>query len=979
MEPGLYQEHLIAGVYEIEEPIGEGGFGKVFKGVHTRLHIPIVIKKEALQTGERDTQDTIAAKKKELQQEVDTLKKLNHMYLPKVYDFIWDETEGVSYTIMDFIDGESLEKPLKRQEVFEQKTVIEWACQLLQALSYLHRNNVLHSDIKPPNIMLTPQGDIRLIDYNVALALGSEAERPRLGRSDGYAPPELYPEYSDGKDSAETAANTPTSDSSGRRSFYGTIGKYCIRLDACSDIYSLGATLYHLLGGVRPPKRGVNVPPLSQYRPDISPLVADIIRKAMNPNPSRRYQTAEEMLFDFEHLHTLDARARRHRALARIVGSATALLLLIGGAITFTGLQQMTRYERARTLAEYSGKALQAGDVGGAVSYALKALPEKRGLFDPPYAPEAQRALANATGVYDLSDGYKAFRSLTIPSEPIKASLSPDGAMVAVLLNDGGDWKVNVYDIKSQHEVASLPAAAAAMSGFAFRDERTLLYAGASGLTAYDLENRRELWRTETPATVLTLSADGETVASVYRNESFATIYRADTGERRFTVDFGEKHMKTMANDVFYDRMDYTFALNENGRRLAVSFSDGSLCLFPLFEGGEIAEVLPPSDYEHFESGFHDGCFAFVAYGSAENAYTLFAVLELSTMEVNVRSTWERPAHLQTNERGVFLSAENNLIQINPRPSTPDDVQIREVAHTSDDITAFVCGVERVMLLTADGKYLFYDQSSNKIAELTSAERIDFADFAGDYVMMANRDNASLIFQRWERHPDATLFSYDASYAHLEARVHTDRETAMLFEAEGGKAFRIIDREGAVWVSASLDDPDEIYDPQYRKAGETDFSGRVADADFLEIRYNDGYLRHYSAKTGELLSETPGAQPDGTLDQEFWTQSYHIVAPMHGRPVVYDRSGENKLGELENAFLAYAVQRGEYLIADYVNAEGERYSRLLDSDLNVIADLPRLCDTLSNGTLIFDDHAGHLRFSRIYSTQELLTLAKANR
>ncbi len=138
------------------------------------------------------------------------LKNLSHTYIPKVYDF-FVENETV-YTVMDYIDGTSLDKPLKNGQLFPQAQVIEWAKQLLQALDYLHSpihgelpKGYVHSDIKPANIMLTSFSTVCLIDFNIALALGEENV---IGCSAGYASPEHYGlDYSSGSDTAGTGIN----------------------------------------------------------------------------------------------------------------------------------------------------------------------------------------------------------------------------------------------------------------------------------------------------------------------------------------------------------------------------------------------------------------------------------------------------------------------------------------------------------------------------------------------------------------------------------------------------------------------------------------------------------------------------------------------------------------------------------------------------------------------------------------------------
>ena len=145
---------IVASSYEILQKIGSGGGGVVYLGRHLRLNKQIVLK---------EYKRTAATKPSSLSREVDALKNLSHTYIPQVYDYV--EEDGNVYSVMDFIEGESLDGPLRRGERFPQSKVVEWAGQLLDALCYLHSRppyGILHSDIKPANIMLTPQGDIRL-------------------------------------------------------------------------------------------------------------------------------------------------------------------------------------------------------------------------------------------------------------------------------------------------------------------------------------------------------------------------------------------------------------------------------------------------------------------------------------------------------------------------------------------------------------------------------------------------------------------------------------------------------------------------------------------------------------------------------------------------------------------------------------------------------------------------------------------------
>ena len=326
---------VIASTYEIKEKLGSGGMGVVYMGEHLRLGKPVVLKAD---------KRTLTTKPEVLRQEVDALKNLSHTYIPQVYDFV---AEGDTvYTVMDFIEGESLDKSLARGERFPQPQVIEWACQLLEALCYLHSrppHGILHADIKPANIMVTPQGDIRLIDFNIALALG-EKGTVQVGYSLGYASPEHYGlDYSvrpDDSDATELLTNAPT------LPVQGPNAKRRILLDVRSDVYSLGATLYHLLCGRRPAQDAREVAPLSQS--GISPEVAAIIRKAMAPDPNRRFQTAQEMLDAFLHLHDNDPRTLRHKKRGKVLLGVFLALFLAGGLCTFAGLRQAQQAEEDR-------------------------------------------------------------------------------------------------------------------------------------------------------------------------------------------------------------------------------------------------------------------------------------------------------------------------------------------------------------------------------------------------------------------------------------------------------------------------------------------------------------------------------------------------------------------------------------------------------------------------------------------------------
>ncbi|MCM1217672.1 MAG: protein kinase [Lachnospiraceae bacterium] len=177
----LQKGTVLAQTYEIVEEIGAGGGGIVYRAKHLRLQTDVVVKK---------IKDEVRGKVKS-RQEADILKNLKHPYLPRIYDFI--ETDDGVYTVIDFIHGENLGDAVKRHGKYAEKQVRKWAEQLGEALDYLHSQKpaIIHSDIKPANIMLTKDDNVCLIDFNISLAMGGTMESA-VGLSAGYSPPEQY-------------------------------------------------------------------------------------------------------------------------------------------------------------------------------------------------------------------------------------------------------------------------------------------------------------------------------------------------------------------------------------------------------------------------------------------------------------------------------------------------------------------------------------------------------------------------------------------------------------------------------------------------------------------------------------------------------------------------------------------------------------------------------------------------------------------
>lgn len=937
---------IIASTFEVINKIGSGGGGVVYLANHLRLNKQVVLKADRRK---------ISTPPELLRREVDVLKDLSHPYIPQVYDFF---AEGeVVYTVMDYVDGESLDRPLKRGERFSQPQVIQWAIQLLQALEYLHSpthgtppRGYVHSDVKPANLMRRANGDICLIDFNISLALGEDSV---IGASAGYASPEHYGlDYSFSGDTATMKQETQTMDDRTATMTMPGIRRK-IRPDVRSDIYSTGATLYHLLSGRRPAKDALEVAPLSEM--EVSPQIARMIAKAMAPNPQDRYQTASEMLWDLEHLRENDIRTIRHKRRVKTTAAALAVTFLLGGLLTFTGLKQMERAQAAgKAAAEMAEQALSAvsgsesayrnGDIPGAIRLAMDALT----LESSPYEAPAQKALTDALGVYDLSDGFRPARTLLLPSAPLKAVLSPEGSRAAAMVSG----KLLVFDTASGEKLAELPAESSALSEAVFAGEDRILYAGEGALRAYDLAAGRELWSGKA-ATGIALSADGSTAAAVYKDENMAAVYDAATGEVRQAVTFGERRQSVIANDVFADPEDGLFALSGTGRWLAVSFSDGSLEIFDLQDSAGDLSIFDAAEYTHFEGGFYGPYLAFSAAGPEES---VFAVIDAEAQVQTGGFASANPFRVQADEDGILVATENILVRLDPETGEQE-----ELAYTEGDITGFAHHGGYTLTALSDS-FGFYDEAAALVEQRDGL--CDFTAIAGETALTADRNTPCLRILQMERHPEAQIFAYDRSYVHDEARISREGNV-LLYRYDG---FRLYAPDGGILKEEALPDPEQVYDQQFR---------REAGGEYLEVIYNNGTSLCYSATDGRLQEERAGTPPDGSLDEEFITDRLRITAPLHGTPKVYDLESGALVRTLEeDDYLAYAAQVDGGIMTEYITARGERYGLLLNEDCETLARLPGLCDVTEDGVLVFDDNRGNLRESRIYSLQELMAFAE---
>ena len=292
---------LVDGKYKILNKIGQGGMSVVYLAMNERAN-----KQWAIKEVRKDGVQNFEVVKQGLIAETEMLKKLSHPNLPSIIDVI--DGDGTFLIVMDYIEGRHLESVVKEYGAQRQEDVIEWAKQLCDVLSYLHSRKppIIYRDMKPSNVMLKPDGKVMLIDFGTAREFkeNSVADTTCLG-TQGYAAPEQY----------------------------GGHGQ----TDTRTDIYCLGATLYHLLTGHNPSEPPYEMYPIRYWNPELSSGLEEIILKCTQKNPDDRYQNCGELLYALEHYNEMDLEYKRKQTLKwRAFLCSTALTVLAGaGAVGF--------------------------------------------------------------------------------------------------------------------------------------------------------------------------------------------------------------------------------------------------------------------------------------------------------------------------------------------------------------------------------------------------------------------------------------------------------------------------------------------------------------------------------------------------------------------------------------------------------------------------------------------------------------------
>src|SRR6266540_722711 len=376
--------------YRILGKLGEGGMGVVYRAVDTRLDRQVALKllpSKAVGDPERKWRFVREAK---------AASALNHPNIVTIYDIDrapLGEGEPVDFIAMECVEGKTLDHLLAGRR-FSVEEALAYGAQMAAALAAAHAAGIIHRDVKPGNAIVTPSGQVKVLDFGLAKLLDTAAATPAS--------------------STDSLAATITAATAAPGTLQGTVlgtlaymspeqaqGK---PVDARSDVFSLGSVLYEMLAGKRPFQGDSNlmtlaailrdpIPPLKSVRPDVPADVERVIARSLEKRPEDRYPSAVGMRDDLAACQARRAgRATRAPSVARRPGAVLALAVLLAaslGAAAWYFFRE-SRLRRAREALAEIPRLIEAGKVVAAIQRARETehyLPEEVESLRRPWIP----------------------------------------------------------------------------------------------------------------------------------------------------------------------------------------------------------------------------------------------------------------------------------------------------------------------------------------------------------------------------------------------------------------------------------------------------------------------------------------------------------------------------------------------------------------------------------------------------------------
>lgn len=404
---------IIDGKYEILKLTGRGGMSKVWLAMDTHVNKQWAVKEIDKTT--REFKDTVD--EKQTRREIEIMRRLDHPALPRIVDVIEDE-ESLCI-VMDYIEGETLLQILKTRGTAEQETVVSWMLDVCDAITHLHSFDppIIYRDMKPSNVMLTRDQRIKIVDFGIAKDYREGLEDTQPLGTKGYASPEHWSK----------------------------------RTDVRSDVYSIGATMYHLLTGKDPSQPPYHMVPIRQINKDLSSGLEKILIKATANDPDERYQSVADLANALEsykaleqdhidELESKESKLRKGLAAGAILSFLGVILLVVGtilAARSYQGLINTTpgtaqaeeNFKKAielspgkadayeKLLAEYTGDGMLTDDELAKFTSAYNGGKERLARNEKDYS-DVNYSIGESILTYYAGPGDSSSRARLLQAEP---------------------------------------------------------------------------------------------------------------------------------------------------------------------------------------------------------------------------------------------------------------------------------------------------------------------------------------------------------------------------------------------------------------------------------------------------------------------------------------------------------------------------------------------------------------------------------
>ncbi|MCL2018872.1 MAG: TIR domain-containing protein [Oscillospiraceae bacterium] len=786
----------------------------------------------------------------------------------------------------------------------------------------------------------------------------------------------------------------------------------------------------------------------------VEPLAADIRAstdgKPLSKTRNKDWDRSLKLLRTEEKLRLLapilgcayDTLRRRHRRrliqkTVACVSAVFAVSLSFGAFSTYQYLQidkqmQLKLENESYVLAEYSSTALANGDRDGAIRLALDALPENLNKYERPFVPAAALALADALGVYDVADTFKAHRVATLPAAPTKVILSPSEKYTVAVF----PFSVAVIVSESGLILHEFSAVNSILADVQFLSTDIIVYSGSDGITAYDIERGTILWQGD-HVTSIAVSEDKTRIAAVLTDNAQAVVYTSD-GVIVSEISFNGRKMRVPAENLLNPN-DRLFALNSDGSRLAISFEDGSLSVFDVSSAFENV-VFHPSNAGYFAGGFYKDALFFSTVLLTTPASYEFYIYSPALEEVGKYEA-ESLITGTVGSDGLYISNGNMVASLNVETGA-----FSPVLSVGGAIESFSQNGDFLIVSESGGEYRFTDRRTGTSRNYGSDSVNHFSDLGITYALTGSRDSRTIRILKRDTTVNSGFFSYDTNYSFSEVKVNKESSRILFYSYAG---FRLYDIDNSLIAALDFPNPLEVLDTQFDKE-----SGNLA------VIYNDAFSL-YSGTDGSLITEVTNAEnvfyapfgvsvkkdgvlslcdwygnvtTDGILDliftevyidggeiigigktddktfsfavsdgvnckvftigadfevterfttgvrghaEVYFMGGYVFISPMHGDAKAYTLDGRFVRAFEENAYMTEVESIGEYIAAGYVSMDGGRYSLILTGEnLETKLKIPGFMGQTDSGMLLLNDGTSGLHMRELLNTEMLVNAAK---